>query len=110
MPTQVHHYILVRERGECMTPDEILTNARISVQQCAEMCREKAGCIYFVHTDDGLCLWEKLVEPSVAIFSTTVMIDHRAVQFFYEISEMGRLSETAAYIEDFFPMQIRIGE
>ena len=55
-------------------------------------------------------LWEKLVEPSVAIFSTTVMIDHRAVQFFYEISEMGRLSETAAYIEDFFPMQIRIGE
>ena len=55
-------------------------------------------------------LWKKLVEPSVAIFSTTVMIDQRAVQFFYEISEMGRLSETAADIEDFFPMQIRIGE
>ena len=55
-------------------------------------------------------LWEKLVEPSVAIFSATVVIDQRAVQFFYEISEMGRLSETAADIEDFFPMQIRIGE
>ena len=55
-------------------------------------------------------LWKKLVEPSVAIFSTTVMIDQRAVQFFYEISEMGCLSETAADIEDFFPMQIRIGE
>ena len=55
-------------------------------------------------------LWKKLVEPSVAIFSTTVMIDQRAVQFFYEISEMGRLSETAADIEDFFPIQIRIGE
>ena len=55
-------------------------------------------------------LWKKLVEPSVAIFSTTVMIDQRAVQFFYEFSEMRRLSETAADIEDFFPMQIRIGE
>jgi len=55
-------------------------------------------------------LWKKLVEPSVAIFSTTVMIDQRAVQFFYEISEMGRLSETAADIEDFFSVQIRIGE
>ena len=55
-------------------------------------------------------LWEKLVEPSVAIFSATVVIDQRAVQFFYEISEMGRLSEPAADIEDFFPMQIRVGE
>ena len=55
-------------------------------------------------------LWEKLVEPSVAIFSATVMIDQRAVQFFYEISEMGRLSEPPADIEDFFPTQIRIGE
>ena len=55
-------------------------------------------------------LWKKLVEPSVAIFSATVMIDQRAVQFFYEFSEMRRLSETAADIEDFFPKQIRIGE
>ena len=55
-------------------------------------------------------LWEKLAEPSVAIFSATVMIDQRAVQFFYEISEMGRLSDPATDIEDFFPMQIRIGE
>ena len=55
-------------------------------------------------------LWEKLAEPSVAIFSATVMIDQRAVQVFYEISEMGRLSEPAADIEDFFSMQIRIGE
>ena len=61
-------------------------------------------------TNHEICLWKKLVEPSVAIFSTTVMIDQCAVQFFYEISEMGRLSETAADIEDFFPMQIRIGE
>ena len=55
-------------------------------------------------------LWKKLVEPSVAIFSATVVIDQRAVQFFYEISEMGRLSETAADIEYFFPIQIHIGE
>ena len=52
---------LVKSGVECKPGDEFL-GKEISIAECANACKEKAGCNFFVFgtgSKDGECYWEK---------------------------------------------------
>ena len=52
---------LVKSGVECKSGDEFL-GKEISIAECANACKEKAGCNFFVFgtgSKDGECYWEK---------------------------------------------------
>ena len=52
---------MVKQGVECESEDEIL-KGNVSIRECANACKEKAGCNFFLSGTGikaGTCYWEK---------------------------------------------------